>query len=277
MFTSPVLSNFNEAALTDISNTRGIELAKRRPSKQNYIDAISEEVNLLGIKQFLSLLKVIDLEELTKNMSEETLTSNGNNPKTKSVLTKRLFEAFRDDGIVRYLTDADLKVKALTDLLERMEVEPTSKKPEDLVKQIQTEIHFLGLSSFFSNFNIKQLQSYAKDLGLTVESSAKTTLLRSILTMSDWKSADHPRPPRKPKEVVEMKDDDENGETNPNDETVDWSVSDEGNDEEFEGKEEIEDISMSEGEDDDQENIMEDDPMSPPKKNKRAAASRRNH
>jgi len=177
--------------LQDISNQRGLTFDKRRPSKEVMLDALSDDVAVLGIKAFVQILKVSDLEGLTTKLPV--------NSKAKVVLSKRLSEAMQKDGITRFLTSAKPSEELLKSLLERLGVvEPTATKKE-LIDQIQTEIHYLGLSTMFSNCTVKQLKKYTADLGLTVESSAQTVLLRCLLEMKDYKAEDKPKIARKPR------------------------------------------------------------------------------
>jgi len=163
----------------------------------------------------------------------------------------------------------------LTTILQRMGVEATSKKSSDLIEQIETEIHYLGLSAIFSNCTSKQLQAFTKDMGLTVESTAKTVLLRCILENKSYTAADKPKVVRKPKEKKEKTPDaDGDVEMDFEDDPAirapppqfDWIASeDDSEDYKLETGPETEDIAMSDDseeseEDPDEEQEDDEDP-----------------
>jgi len=192
---TPIIPKLAQSSLQDISNQRGLTFEKRRPSKEVLLDALSDDVAVQGIKAFVQILKLSDLEALTTKMPEKD-----NWTKTKVVLTKRLFEAMQKDGITKFLTSLKPSEQLLKTVLERLGVDqPTASAKKELIDLIQTEIHYLGLSTIFSNCSVKQLKKYITDLDLTVESSAKTVLLRCLLTMTDYKAEDKPKIVRKPR------------------------------------------------------------------------------
>jgi len=210
MLTSPIIPQLGESSLQDISNQRGLKFEKRRPSKETMVEALSSDVAGQGVKAFVQVLKTSDLQALSAKVPEKVLTSNGgNNPGAKSVLSKRVAEAMNKKGIVKYLTSLKPSEKLLTTVLQRLGVEPTSKKIAEMIEQIETEIHYIDLSAIFSNCTSKQLQSIAKEMGLTVESTAKTVLLRCILESKSYTAEDKPKITRKPKEKKEKKDKEE--------------------------------------------------------------------
>lgn len=111
---------------------------------------------------------------------------------------------------------------------------PENPKKSELIEMMKNEILVMGLSSVFSNCTVKQLKKYATDLGLEIESNAKTVLLRCILKMKNYTAEDKAKAnankkPRKPRAKVEP------GEADEMDEYVDlprcpppkfdWSVS----------------------------------------------------
>jgi len=248
------------------------------------LEALSGDVAVLGIKAFVQILKLENLEDLTAKMSSKVLTS-----KTKVVMSKRLMEAMKRDGITKYLTSLKPSEKQLKSILERLGVEPTSKKTTEMIEQVQTEIHYLGLSTLFDGCTAKQLQACATDLGLKVESSAKTVLLRCILHQTDYKAEDKPkivRKPRAPKKEVdgdsEMADGEEMAPPEPRKPPpkFDW-VASEDDDEDFdENAPAVEDVEMSdvasehsddgaeESEEEDEENDGEYREQTPRKKEK---------
>jgi len=255
--TTPIIINLlGQSSLQDISNQRGLKFEKRRPSKETLLDSLSTEVADQGIKSFVSLLKNSDLEELTAHLSNKVLTSYGtNNAKHKSVLTKRLAEQMSVSGIVDYLTELKPKEKLLKEILtDRMKVEPTGKKVSELIEQINTEIQLLGLSTILSNCNTKQLQVMCKDMGLQVESTAKTILLRCILAKTNYTAADKPKIERKPR-VKRETDGDIVMEEEPRKEQlqakavkkINWEMDDDilDDSEDFEETEEVADVEMS--------------------------------
>jgi len=176
------------------------------------VEALSEDIALQGVKAFVKVLKTSDLQALSAKVPDKVLSSHGgNNAGAKSVLSKRVAEALNKKGIVKYLTSLKPSEKLLTTVLQRLGAEPTSKKISEMIEQVETEIHFVGLSAIFSNCTAKQLQVFAKDMGLTVESTAKTVLLRCILESKSYTAEDKPKIVRKPKEKKEKKEVDEDG------------------------------------------------------------------
>jgi len=269
---TPIIPQLNANSLQDISNKRGLKFEKRRPSKEALLEALSTEVEQQGIKSFVQSLKLPELQELTAKIKKTKLSSNGaNNPNTRSVLSKRLLEAMLEKGITEHLNSCKLTDKQLTKLLEKMAVEVKEGKKSDLVQMVKTEILYMGLSAIFSNCTIKDLQMYAKDLGLTIESSAKTVLLRCILSMTNYSSEDKPKVNRKPKEKkskeekaaddMEMNDDPEFRAPRPAPPKFDWEVSDDSDNEEFEvkGGPEDEDVEMSDVATEDEDGEDQDD------------------
>jgi len=145
-------------------------------------------------------------------------------------------------GIAEFLTSLKLSEKQLKAFLVTMGLEAKEgAKKSDMITLMQTEILYFGLSAIFSNCTVKQLQTFAKDLGLSIESSAKTVLLRCILAMTNYTAADKPKVNRKPKEPKKKKEEGSDEEMVDDDPTIprgpppkfDWEVSDDSDSEEF--------------------------------------------
>jgi len=220
-----------------------LKFEKRRPPKDQMLEKLSEDVERQGIKAFVQVLKVNDLQDLTAKMKKKKLTSNGaNNKNSRSVMQKRLVETMMTTGTVKYLSALKLSEKTLKALFERVGIEPKESSKSDMVDLLATEIKYMGLSSIFSNCTVKQLQTYAKDLGLNIETSAKTVLLRCILAQKNYTSADKPivvRKPKQPKkEAKESEDDDvdmyDPEMPRPAPPKFDWHVSEEDSDDDAE-------------------------------------------
>jgi len=269
---TPIIPQLNANSLQDISNKRGIKFEKRRPSKESLLEALTTEVEQQGIKSFVHTLKLPELQDLTAKIKKTKLSSNGaNNPNTRAVLSKRLLEAMEAKGITEHITSCKLSDKQLNNLIEKMGVEVKEGKKADLVETVKTEILYMGLSAIFSNCSAKDLQMYAKDLGLSIESSAKTVLLRCILSQTNYSAADKPKVNRKPKEKkskeekadMAMNDDPEFAAPRPLPPKFDWEVSDDSDSEEFQAKggPEDEDVEMSDvaPEDEDEAQDEEDE------------------
>jgi hypothetical protein len=272
MLTSPIIPQLAESSLQDISNQRGLKFEKRRPSKETMVEALSEDIASQGIKAFVQVLKTADLQALSAKVPDKDLLKKGNNPAAKTVLSKRVAEALNKKGIIKYLTSLKPSEKLLTTILERLGVEATSKKTSEMIVQIETEIHYIGLSAIFSNCSSKQLQAFAKDMGLTVESTAKTVLLRCILASKSYTAEDKPKIARKPKEKKEKKEEvDEDGDVDMEDPVIrgpppkfDW-VASEDDSEDFEAAtgpdaedEEMSDVASENDEPEEQEEDEED-------------------
>lgn len=178
----------------------------------------------------------------------------------------------QEKGITEHIYSCKLTDKQLTNLIEKMGVEVKEGKKTDLVQMVKTEILYMGLSAIFSNCSAKDLQMYAKDLGLTIESTAKTVLLRCILSMTNYSTEDKPKVNRKPKEKkskeekaedMVMNEDPEFTAPRPLPPKFDWEVSDDSDSEEFEvkGGPEDEDVDMSDvaPEDEEEAQDQEDD------------------
>lgn len=267
--TTPILPQLAESSLQDISNQRKLKFEKRRPSKQTMIEALGNDINAQGIKAFVHVLQTSDLKALSAKLDKEVLSSNGaNNPSSKSVLSKRVSQAMTDKGVSKFLSSLKNSEKTLTAILERLGIEAAaSKKTTDMVKQIETEIQYMGLSAIFSNCTVKQLQGFAKDMGLTVESSAKTVLLRCILQNTSYTAEDKPKIVRKPKakkEKAAKETTDVDGDMDMDDADMpraappkfDW-VASEDDEEDFEADEdasENQDVEMSDVASEDEEN-----------------------
>jgi len=272
--TTPILPQLAESSLQDISNQRKLKFEKRRPSKQSMIEALGNDINAQGIKAFVHVLQTSDLKALSAKLDKEVLSSNGaNNPSSKSVLSKRVSQAMTDKGVNKFLSSVKNSEKTLTAILERLGIEATSKKTADMVKQIETEIQYMGLSAIFSNCTVKQLQAFASDLGLTVESSAKTVLLRCILQNTSYTAEDKPKIVRKPKakkDKAAKENADADGDMDMEDSDLpraappkfDWEASedDEGDFEADEDASENQDVEMSDvASEDEENNAAEDD------------------
>jgi len=206
----------------------------------------------------LQSLKVEDLQDLTAKLNENKLTSNGaNNPNNKVVMVKRLTEVMTKKGVTEYIASLKLPEKRLRGFFKTLGANAPSDeaKKSEIIALLKNEILYMGLSAIFSNCTVKQLRTYAADLGLTVETNAKSVLLRSILTLKsytkeDKEKANASRKPKEPRPKVEA------GEEDPMAEYVDlprcpppkfdWSVSEESDDEMFaEPSQEEEDVEMS--------------------------------
>jgi len=195
---TPILSQLTENSLQNISNQRQLTFEKRRPTKQTMLAALSADIGIQGIKAFVQVLPLKDLKALASTLSKSVLSADGaNNKNAKSVLTKRLYQAMQKQGVAEFL--GSHKAATLTGIVTRLGAEPC-KTASDLVKQTETEIQWLGLSAVLNNCSVKQLQVFAQDLGLTVESSAKTVLLRCILENRSYTAQDKPKIVRKPRE-----------------------------------------------------------------------------
>jgi hypothetical protein len=254
--TTPIITQLPTLSLQDITNARGlkVESEKRRPSKENLLDALSKDVEKQGIKAFLTCLKVEDLQDLSAKIKMKKLTSNGaNNPNNKAVLSKRLIEEMTKNGITDFFVSLKLSENRLLELLISIGVaKPAECKKSELIEMIKKEILSMGLSAVFSNCTVKQLKTFAKDLNLNVDTNAKTVLLRCILNMKDYTAEDKAKANRKPK-VAKTKA--EPGEEDPMADYVDlprcpppkfdWSVSESDSDDFEEKSQPSEDVDMS--------------------------------
>jgi len=114
-----VLDYLSVDTLTSILKSRGQEI-ESEPSVESCVSILLPEIQEEGIKQFVKLLRKMDLKGWTKKIDKKILTSqNQNSTSNAQVLRKRLGEQMMQKGIHGYIKKVDPSREILKDALKR--------------------------------------------------------------------------------------------------------------------------------------------------------------
>jgi len=198
-----VLRNLSIETLANIADARGYICERKRPTKENYIGILLPDITEEGVRQFVHSLQVKELKVWTKKITKDVLSSqNVNNPRSASVMKKRLAEQINEEGVDRYMARLNPKEDALKAALKRMGVEMEGTR-EEMKNALMAEIDMYGAEAFFNQFNVETLKYISEELKLTIASSSKPVLVRCIVSLENYTPP--PRPPRKKKELKKVR------------------------------------------------------------------------
>jgi len=184
---SHVLKNLSAETLSSITDARGYTCEKKKPTKENYIALLLDDITEEGVRQFVKSLKMNDLKEWTKKIKKDVLTSqNQNSLSSCAVLKKRLTEQMINSGLEEFLDHLSPSVSMLKIALKRMGVEGATGGKQDLKSQLVQEVTMYGLEAFFNEFSVSKLHEMADDLKLSISSNSKPVLVRCVVNMVDY-------------------------------------------------------------------------------------------
>eukprot|EP01100_Stratorugosa_tubuloviscum_P000197 TRINITY_DN103_c1_g1_i1.p1 TRINITY_DN103_c1_g1~~TRINITY_DN103_c1_g1_i1.p1 ORF type:complete len:502 (-),score=280.34 TRINITY_DN103_c1_g1_i1:66-1505(-) len=162
---------------------------------REFVHRLTNHVIDLGVKQVCSVLKLVELHEITSPLKGKI--EFGENKRSKAVMSKRLRDYIADVGLEEFLTNIanDATLDYFSEILD-IELDSDTDKQ---VKQLCDAIGDFGIEVFFGNFDIDFLYEVCYELRLeTRHTGSKAALIEAIK-----KNRNVPRKSgaRKPKEL----------------------------------------------------------------------------
>jgi len=165
-------------------------------SKHKMVTSISDAIESSGVKNLLANVKRADLRKVADQAKVDFKKLD--NPNSKAVLSKKLAAAIAGEGVNDFLS-GHVSVDVLKTIAADLDVKSSDKK-EDLVEEIGSAVRRVGMETYFSSFDVDQLQDVADDLGLkTGKTNNKRKLVECIVAKEDA-----PKEPKAKKAKVEF-------------------------------------------------------------------------
>eukprot|EP01114_Cavostelium_apophysatum_P006484 TRINITY_DN1780_c0_g2_i1.p2 TRINITY_DN1780_c0_g2~~TRINITY_DN1780_c0_g2_i1.p2 ORF type:complete len:298 (+),score=96.84 TRINITY_DN1780_c0_g2_i1:1710-2603(+) len=178
---SAILKNVSVSHLEKIVEVEKIYVRKDA-ARTHLVDAISEEVNTIGVKHLTMMLKKTQLSEICASLGIEA--------ESKPVLQKRLYEAIVKQGASDFFGALDKK--SLQVIMAAMG-EDTAVDAKKSAKRLADLIEILGSEVFFARFEVPFLKELMRDMELETNSVAsKNSLVRAIIDQTDAEKATRP-------------------------------------------------------------------------------------
>jgi len=151
-------------------------------SKHKMVTSITDAIESSGVKNLLTNIKRDDLKKVADEAKVQL--KDKDNPKSKTVLTKKLSVLIAGEGLNDFLNE-HLTVGTLKAIAADLELKAADKK-EDLVSEIGEAVRRVGMETYFSSFDVDLLQDVAEDLGLkTGHTNNKRKLVECIVNKED--------------------------------------------------------------------------------------------
>jgi len=164
-------------------------------SKHKMVTSISDAIESSGVKSLLTNIKRDDLKKVAEQAKVDF--KKADNPNSKAVLAKKVSAAITGEGLNDFLNE-HLSVDVLKAIASDLEVK--AEKKEELVSEIGSAVRRVGMETYFTSFDVDQLQDVAEDLGLkTHNTNNKRKLVECIVSKEDA-----PKEPKSKKPKVEF-------------------------------------------------------------------------
>mmetsp|Transcript_31150 Transcript_31150/g.53295 ORF Transcript_31150/g.53295 Transcript_31150/m.53295 type:complete len:438 (-) Transcript_31150:83-1396(-) len=197
---------FKTAALVALKNELTASMLQRRckeeegASKKELTAALLHDIELAGIKHLVYALKV---EQLTEAVDMLEIDHKDNNPKNKMVLTKRLKESMKEEGVKQWIGSCD-NAPVLENFARALNIRGfTTMGVRVLRKAVEDEIMLAGSQIVFGNLNLnllKQCCELAKIPNYETTSSKKPLIQAIVFQLEIAAPVKAKRKPtRKPK------------------------------------------------------------------------------